>query len=132
MTQDELRRKCEEEAQEIMKSSANKMVSVNDLYDRMEKAITEALLQREMEIEMWQLKYHVEVDADRIAEIKSLQEKLRVTREALKDCDRNDKTDYDYHGKHALNRFGRKPDGVGKRWQTPSEIAKQALQQIGE
>jgi hypothetical protein len=42
----------------------------------------------------------------------------------------NDKTEYDYHCKRSLNRFGEKP-AKGKRWLTPAEISEYALRELG-
>ncbi len=51
-------------------------------------------------------------------------------REVLKNIDEVDKTpEYDYHGKDALNRKGEKA-GVGSRWLTPREIAKNNLTEM--
>jgi hypothetical protein len=38
----------------------------------------------------------------------------------------NDKTEYMYRGKAALNRDGEKP-GAGSRWKTPRELAAEFL-----
>jgi hypothetical protein len=56
-------------------------------------------------------------------------EKIEVARR-LKSIFLNDKTLYDYHGKKSLNRFGYKPE-VGRRWNTPAEIAQSLLKEMG-
>ena len=49
--------------------------------------------------------------------------------DALKSIQQNDKTEYDYNGKEALNRNGQKP-GPGKRFSTPREIAMAELDNL--
>lgn len=54
-----------------------------------------------------------------------------VAVEALEQIIKNDKTVYDYgKSKDAQNRNGQLPEGSGKRWQTPREIAEGALKQL--
>jgi len=54
----------------------------------------------------------------------------------LKSIFMNDKTEYDYFGhlqdknKRSANRFGDQPP-KGKRWNTPAEIASDALKELG-
>lgn len=54
---------------------------------------------------------------------------LKLARD-LKSIFFNDKTSYDYSGKMSLNRFGFAPN-KGKRWQTPAEIARAMLLELG-
>jgi len=54
---------------------------------------------------------------------------LKLVRD-LKSIFFNDKTLYEYSGKMSLNRFGMPPN-KGKRWQTPAEIARQMLSELG-
>jgi len=42
----------------------------------------------------------------------------------------NDKTEYDYHCKKSLNRFGERPN-QGTCWCTPAEIAMSVLKEMG-
>ena len=48
----------------------------------------------------------------------------------LKAIYNNDKTQYDYHGRIALNRFGESPR-LGSCWCTPAEIAQSTLKEMG-
>lgn len=93
MTQDELRRKCEGEAKEIcLKLDLSEDLS-GGLVRTLIGKITEALLQREMEIEMVKstlglsqksLGEMKQYNHDKREEIKSIQEKLRVAMEKIK------------------------------------------------
>jgi hypothetical protein len=61
-----------------------------------------------------------------------LQEENRKLREALVLVAQFDRTEtYSYHGRKALDPAGRKPD-AGSRWNTPREIARAALEDVGE
>lgn len=42
-----------------------------------------------------------------------------------------DKTEYNYYGKKAANRFGELPKTKGSRWKTPAEIAQLELVLLG-
>ena len=61
-------------------------------------------------------------EKDEILKLKA--ENARLV-EALKDVERLDKTEYDYG---TPDRNGRLPDGIGQRWRTPREIARNARQ----
>ena len=47
---------------------------------------------------------------------------MELVKNILNAIAENDKTEYDYTGKDALNRNGMEAD-VGKRWATPRELA---------
>ncbi len=60
-----------------------------------------------------------------------LKAQLSKLESALRQCEHNDKTGYDYYGRTALNRFGEAP-GQGKCFRTPAEIATEALSTLKE
>ena len=51
-----------------------------------------------------------------------MMEGIELIKNTLNAIIENDKTEYDYTGKDAVNRNGMKAD-VGKRWATPRELA---------
>lgn len=55
--------------------------------------------------------------------------KIEEIKRGLEKIIENDKTEYDYSGKISLNREGKVP-GVGKRWATPRELARDLLKDM--
>ena len=75
----------------------------------------------------WGVASSVAADADR--KIAALARKLAVARAALEAVCRNDKSPiYEYGEKNALGHPPREP---GQRWNTPTELARRALAEIG-
>ncbi|OQA56522.1 MAG: hypothetical protein BWY42_00941 [Candidatus Omnitrophica bacterium ADurb.Bin277] len=176
MTQDKLRRKCEDEARVIIEL-VNKTVKGNGFWDvGLENKITEALLQKEMEIERITqnavellsccdkhtglsfddfvragggkcliclqeklaelekraFEYHFEWESaclrerGRIDDVKNLEEKLRVAREALKAIFKDPYGCPMCHSGKIIRKGAEHADYCG------FFLAKKALQQIGE